>query len=115
VNTTHAPATPDVEALVFARLRDLGGITVWQTGAECPWPHVSDVASLQVDVRASSKVRARDRSYEVRQRMLRLPFDEPSVARVEVVTGPMWGPDDDGAPRYITRFAVTVRATRGNG
>lgn len=112
-HATHAPLTPDVEAIVFDRLKAFGGITVWQTGADSPWPHVVDIAAIQVDVRASSKTRARDRAYEVRQAMLRLPFDDSlPVSRVEVVSGPMWGPDDNGAPRYITRFAVTVRSTR---
>lgn len=114
--TKHAPVTPDVEAIVYAALRGFGGVTVWAIDAQSPWPHVADITSVQVDVRASSKKRARDRAYEVRQTMLRLPFDATSgVARVEVAGGPIWMSDDDGAPRYVTRFAVTVRATRGIG
>lgn len=110
----HAPLTPDVESLVFGALKDLGGITVWSLGAASPWPHVTDVVDVQVDVRASSKKRARDRAYEARRIMLRLPFEATTpVAQVVVVGGPLWLADDDGAPRYSMTFAVTVRATRG--
>ena len=109
----HAPLTPDVEALVFDALHDLGGITVWSLGAQSPWPHVTDVVDVQVDVRASSKKRARDRAYEARRLMLLLPFTAAPVANVVVVGGPLWLADDDGAPRYSMTFAVTVRAARG--
>lgn len=111
--TTHAPPTPDVEAFVFAALRDLGGIHVMAIDASTPWPHVTDVVTVQVDVRASTKVRARDRAYEARQRLLAMPFDLTSpVRRVDVVSGPLFLADEDGAPRYIIRTSVTVRATR---
>ena len=113
--SVHAPATPDVEAVVYGLLKSLGGITVWAVDAQTPWPNVSDSVTVQVDVRASNKKRARDRAYSARQLLLRLPFDSApqGVVRSEIQSGPIWLPDDDGAPRYVITSVVTVRATRG--
>ena len=112
--TIHAPETPDVEALAYTLLKDLGGINVFAYDASTPWPNVTDIVSVQVDVRASNKKRARDRAYEARQRLLRLPFDGTnSVSRVEVTSGPAWLPDEDGAPRYVISTNIAVRAMRG--
>ena len=111
--TLHAPPMPDVEALLWETLRDLGGIKVFAYDAGSEWPFVTEAVAIQIDVRASNKVRARDRAYQARQRVLRLPFDLTSpVRRVEVVSGPLFLADEDGAPRYIIRTSVTVRATR---
>ena len=116
MSTAHAPASIDVEALVYATISDLGGITSWAYDAQTPWPHVEDVVGIQVDVRASTKTAARDRAYLVRQRLLRLPFDTTNpVVRCEVVSGPTWLPDPDGAPRYVLRTSVAVRASVGIG
>jgi hypothetical protein len=113
---SHAPTTPDVEAIAYAALKDLGGITLWAYDSQLPWPQVEDVVGIQVDVRASSKKRARDRAYEARQRLVRLPFDPTSlVGRCDVEMGPMWAPDEDGAPRYVIRTSIAVRAMRGIG
>ena len=112
--TVHAPETPDVEALAYQTLKSLGGITVWAIDAQSPWPHVEDIVGLQVDVRASTKKRARDRAYQARQLLLRLPFDSANtVGRCEVDGGPFWLPDEDGAPRYVLRTSIAVRAMRG--
>jgi hypothetical protein len=112
--TLHAPETPDVEALAYNTLKDLGGITVFAYDAQTPWPHVADTVAVQVDVRASTKKRAHDRAYTARQRLLRLPFDSTGtpVAQVEVIGGPAYLPEEDGAPRYVIRTAITVRAIR---
>ena len=113
--SVHAPATPDVEAFAYGLLKDLGGITVWAVDAQTAWPHLSEDVTVQVDVRASTKKRARDRAYVAKQRLLQSPFDSaPSgVVRCEIQSGPFWLPDDDGAPRYVITSVITVRAIRG--
>lgn len=108
----HAPTLPDVEAMCYALLKDLGGISVYALDAAADWPYVSETVSLQVDVHASSKKRSRDRAYLARQRLLRLPFDDTTVSRVNVLSGPRWTPEPDGAPRYTIRVDVSVRAYR---
>lgn len=101
----------DAEAWAFALLRDLGGISVWAFDSATTWPHRLETTSLQVDVRASSKQRARDRAYEARGRLFdpanHLP-DLGVIAGVEVVGGPSWVPDDNGAPRYVLRVNVST-------
>jgi hypothetical protein len=103
---------PDMEAAAYALLRDLGGISVWAYTANARWPFLSEQVALQVDVRASTKKRARDRAYTARDRLLSLPGTAGVVAAVDVEGGPMWAPDEDGAPRYVLRVAVTTRAAR---
>lgn len=102
-------AVVDTEAWAFNLLKDLGGISVWAYDAGTVWPYRVETASLQIDVRASSKQRARDRAYEARGRL----FDPANhwhlgdvIAGVEVVAGPFWLPDDNGAPRYVLRVSV---------
>lgn len=103
---------PDVEALAYTLLKDLGGITVHAVAANASWPYLSEDVSLQVDVRASSKKRARDRAYQARALLLELPSTPSEVAGVAVESGPFWLPEPEGAPRYVLRVVVTVRATR---
>lgn len=100
---------PDVEAHVFGALADLGGIKVWAYDSGPVLHAIFERTALQVDVRASSKKAARDRAYTARSRLLALAdteWQDGRVARVEVLSGPLWVPDDDGAPRYVTRVAV---------
>ena len=108
--TNHAPNLIDVEALVYGLLKDLGGISVFAYDAQAGWPFVSESVAVQVDVRASSKKRARDRAYSARQLILRLPFSVTHVTNVQIVAGPSWFPEEDGAPRYVIRTAVATRA-----
>lgn len=110
---TTIPVLPDVEALVYSRLSDLGGIQSFAYDAGSPWPHVTDRVAMQIDVYGASKKIAHDRAYEARQRLLLLPFEDTQVSLAEVISGPFWQPAEDGAPRYIIRIAVTVRGARG--
>jgi hypothetical protein len=103
---------PDVEAIVYARIGDVGGIQSFAYDAGSVWPFVTDTVAVQVDVYGASKKVARDKAYEVRQRLLALPFEDTRVSLVEVVSGPYWLQADDGAPRYIIRISVTVRGDR---
>lgn len=107
----------DIEEVVFALLKPLGGITVFSVAATSPWPHLSESVSLQIDVRASSKKRARDRAYSARTMILTLPATTYSeslgaVARVEIDSGPFWFPEPEGAPRYVLRVTITTRVAR---
>jgi hypothetical protein len=109
----HAPPLPDVEALVYDEIKDLGGISVFAFDAAAQWPFVSEQVNVQIDVHASSKKRTHDRAYQARQMLLQLPMDDTnSVSRVDVLSGPIWLPEDDGAPRYVIRVGVSVRAFR---
>lgn len=105
---------PDVEALVWERVKDLGGMHVFAYDAQAGWPYVTDAVALQLDVRASSKKAARDRAYRARNTVLGLPFDPtcPQVVACNIVSGPTWLPEQDGAPRYVFRVSVTVRGVR---
>jgi hypothetical protein len=106
--------TPDVEALAYALLSPLGGIHVFAYDAQSPWPFIEEMVALQIDVRASSKKRARDRAYEARRLLLRLPLDVTNrVTHVEVVGGPSFIPDEDGAPRYTIRTVIGAKALSG--
>lgn len=107
-----APVLPDVEALVYAAVSDLG-VQVQAYDAQAPYPFVTDRVALQLDAYGATKQEAHDKAYEARGRVIDLPGTEPSVARVEVVSGPMFLLAEDGKPRYTTRMAVTVRADRG--
>ena len=99
----------DVEQWAYTLLRDLGGVTVWAFDSGTGWPYRVERTAMQIDVRASSKRRARDRAYEVRGRLFdpanHLP-DDGVIAGVEVISGPLWLPDDDGRPRYVLRVTV---------
>lgn len=108
-----APTMPDVEAIVYQRIQDLGGIQSFAYDAGSVWPYVTDTVAVQIDVYASSKKAARDRAYEARQRLLTLPFEDTRVSLVDVVTGPSWLQAEDGTPRYVIRISVTVRGDRG--
>ena len=104
---------PDMEALLYARLKGLGGVTVFQFDAASEFPGRVEIVNLQVDVRASSKKRARDRAYEAREMVWALQAEnwagQPLVVQaVDVVQGPGWLPEPDGAPRYVFRVAIRV-------
>lgn len=104
---------PDVEEWAFGLLSPLGGIHTFAYTANADWPYVTEAVALQVDVRASSKKKARDRAYQARALLLDAPLDAASPAvRCEIVGGPSWLPDEDGAPRYVLRVSVTVRGAR---
>lgn len=105
---------PDVESWAWELLSPLGGIHVFAYDAQAAWPFVTERVALQTDIRASSKKRARDRAYEARALLLNAPLDATSpVVLAQIVGGPSWLPDEDGAPRYVLRTLLTVRGDRG--
>lgn len=107
-----APVLPDVEAIAVQAVADLG-VQVMAYDAQSAWPFVTDRVALQVDAYGTSKKEAHDIAYTARGRLIDLPVTAPAVARVEVVSGPMFLQAEDGKPRYVTRMAITVRADRG--
>jgi hypothetical protein len=109
----NIPTLPDAEAIVYSTISDLGGVQSFAYDAASAWPFVADRVAIQVDVYAANKKAAHDKAYEVRRRLLELPFGDMNVSRVEVIAGPFWQQAEDGAPRYIIRIAVTVRGFRG--
>lgn len=107
---------PDIEAWVWEHLRDRHGITsfMFAANADQPWQTETGpwvyVYSLQVDCRATRKRVARDLAETARQTMIGLlqtPWSEGVITNVAVTEGPFWLPDDDGAPRYVTRWEIT--------
>jgi hypothetical protein len=107
-----ALAQPDLEAHAIRLLSPLGGCHLWSYDSGVALGGLATVEALQVDVRATSKAKARQRAIAARQRLLALPWEpwaEGVVSLVEIVSGPAWQPDEDGAPRYVVRVSVTYR------
>ena len=104
-------ATVDAEAWAYSLLAPLGGVSLWSFDAGTTYPFRVQRTSIQVDVRASSKKRARDRADAALQLLL-----DPSnhsanngvVTGVDVIGGPFWLPDENGAPRYVLRVNVSA-------
>lgn len=101
----------DAEAWAWGLLQSLGGIhlfTVDAVGDRMDGYLVTEV--LQVDVRASSKARARARADEALRTLIAAKYDAPPAGGVLVdvqrESGPSWLPDPDGAPRYAMRVRV---------
>ena len=106
---------PDLEAWVWAQISDLPGVTSFAYSAAQLWPGWVYTYSIQIDARAKRKTLARDRAETIRQRMNALPdvpWHEGTVCFVQPVEGPSWLPDDDGQPRYTTRYEVRVHPSR---
>ncbi len=109
-------AQPDLEAWVWANIRNLPGVTsfsytaVQQDRAGWIMAHF-----VQVDARAKSKADARDTAEQVRQRLVALPdvpWPDGAICYLQPVEGPFWLPDDDGSPRYVARYEIRVHPPR---
>lgn len=110
---------PDVEQLIHRTIKPLGGTVVWAYASADGQPSgwVSE-ASVQVDVRSTSKALAYQRADMVRRAVCSLPlaaWPEGQVNRVDVIVGPFWLPDQSGAPRYVARYRVVFHPARLNG
>lgn len=106
---------PDVEAAVWAAIRHLPNVTSFCFAQESPLPRWVTVAGIQVDARAPRRQLALDRAENARLALEQLPGqDWPGgvIAFVAVTEGPFWNPDDDGEPRYTTRYEVRVHPRR---
>ncbi len=109
---------PDVEAFVWAQLKDLPGVTTFGYAATQYWPGWVYAHFIQVDARSQRKDAARQVAEVVRQRMCALAdatWDAGCVCYVQPVEGPFWLPDDDGLPRYTARYEVRVHPLRTSG
>lgn len=107
---------PDIEEYLTEVLADLGAdvsAKVWAYSSTTEVQHIKEVTAIQVDVRASSKERASDLAGMARSLVLGTvgqPWDAGIVLKVDSVSGPLWLPDEDGAPRYLFRCRVHYRA-----
>jgi hypothetical protein len=103
---------PDLEAWVWANIRGLSpGITSFAYAANQVFPGWVYAHFIQVDARAKRKDAARALAEQARQVIYALadtPWPDGAVSYVEPVEGPMWVPDDDGLPRYVTRYEFRV-------
>lgn len=106
-------AVPDIEARLVEILSAVpGSVEVWAYSSGAAASGHCEATSVQVDVRAASKKRAADLIWEARSLILDMPgqaWDDGVVSAVEMVTGPLWMPDDDGAARYTMRCTITYR------
>lgn len=113
--TAPVIAQPDLEAWVWANLRDLGGVTSFAYTAAQLWPGWIYAHFVQVDARAKRKQAARDLAERARQVLMALPdvpWPEGCVCYLQPVEGPAWLPDDDGSPRYMARYEIRVHPRR---
>ena len=111
-NPAVAYPHPDVEAVAFALLKPLGGVTLWTYDVQESTYGWLTTHAIQVDVRASDKKRCHDRAWTARASLLDLAgsaVEGGYCVDVSVVSGPSWLPDENGAPRYVARYALTVR------
>ena len=103
---------PDLEAWVWSQIKGLSpGITSFAYAASQVFPGWIYVHFIQVDARAKRKQAARDLAEQARQVIYALadtPWPGGAVSYVQPVEGPMWLPDDDGLPRYVTRYEFRV-------
>jgi hypothetical protein len=107
---------PDVERHVADQLKALGGVQVWAyASTDGDPPNWLAVVALQVDIRASTKAGAFTRADAARRivkALPRLPWAEGTCNRADVIDGPFWLPDPQGAPRYVARYRVFCHPKR---
>jgi hypothetical protein len=112
----HMMPRGDIERWVQVCLAPLGGIQVWAY-AVIDYTQNGYIAgaSIQVDVRASSKSASFTRADAARRVVMALPtrrWDEGVISRTEVIDGPFWLPDQDGRPRYVARYLLVFHPRR---
>jgi len=109
-------AQPDIEWHIYQVIAPLGGTVTWSfAGNQGDPPGWIFRTQIQVDVRASSKGKARQRADEARRAIQALPWtpwDEGVVSRVDVTAGPFWQPGGHNEPRYVARYLVTYQPQR---
>lgn len=108
-------APPDVEQYLTEVLTGIGAVKVWAYDSAPRLHTIMESTTVQVDARAASKQRAHDVAHTARALILALPgqpWHDGIVSSVTEITGPMWMPDEDGAPRYVFRCTINYRNTR---
>lgn len=107
----------DMEYLCWTHLRHLGGVVCHTYGATEGSPgSVLATTHVQVDTRSATRARAAGMADTARRILKALPWEslaEVVVAAVECVDGPRWLPDDNGAPRYVARYAIVHHPRQG--
>lgn len=110
-------ARPDVEKIVYDQVKPLGGVITWTyTSGEGQPRGWLFTLNIQVDVRAHNRASALQRADACRRAICALPWsnqwERGVIATVDVTDGPFWLPDDNGAPRYVARYAITCHPHR---
>jgi hypothetical protein len=107
---------PDLEAWVWATVRDMGDVTSFAYAATqldpAGWLYAH---FIQIDARHNRKQRASDLAERIRQRIVALPgvpWPDGAICYCQPVEGPFWLPDEDGTPRYTARYEIRVHPLR---
>jgi hypothetical protein len=107
---TLSYARPDVEKLVHDTVKPLGGMISWAyTVTEGEFRGWQFTVNVQVDTRSHRKTAALARADVCRRAICALPWADWAdgvIVSVDVTEGPFWLPDDNGAPRYVARYAI---------
>ena len=114
---SHRP--PDVEANLTPAIEAdpdlLSGIRVWTVDVIGFYPQWITQHLIQIDVRASSKKAAWTKAWDtVALVMAQTSASWPDgvVNNIALISGPSWLPDENGAPRYVTRLNLTCHPTQ---
>jgi len=101
---------PDIEYWVWQNVRGLGDVICWTISAGEIDPHGwATMSNIQVNTRAANRERASTIADQARRIIKALPWTEWNngvVTSVDCTDGPLWQPDSNGAPRYITRYSI---------
>lgn len=113
-----AEEQPDVEAWVWAAVDMLNGASGPQhrtANFSLDWsPDVHGwirSEGVQIDTRGPSKVAVKKAAWAAMRAVLALEgvtHADGVCTQVRVVSGPLWLPEPDGEPRYVTRVAVVA-------
>lgn len=107
----------DVCYWMWQLVRALGNVRCWEYAASEGSPGAVLVTTfMQVDCRASTRQRAWSMGDQARRRLKATPWDDWDggvICDVTCLEGPRWQPDENGAPCYVARYAVTHHPRQG--
>jgi hypothetical protein len=106
-------ARRDLEAHLWSLVKPIGGVRLFAVALTERAHHHIFTMTVQVDTRGSGKKEARDRAMVAAASVLgspHAPWQYGVVTGATVVMGPRWLPDENGAPRYVARYAVTAHS-----
>ena len=106
---------PDVEANLVETIKAAGftGVRVFTVDVTTGYPHWVTDQIVQVDCRASDKQKAYAKAWAVLSTILTpTTWRDGVLSHVAVASGPSWQPDENGAPRYVARYILTVHPAR---
>jgi hypothetical protein len=107
----------DVAYYALQQIRDLGSVICWEYNADEGDPSaVLTTTYIQVDCRAANRARAYQVADQVRRTLKAFPWhdwNEAIFSEVESLDGPRWMPDENGAPRFVARYAIHHHPRQG--